>query len=115
MSMRELVLLLSWLFGFRSMGSTKDLETNVSSAPLSSAGSSDRDDNYEVYQQTRALEYTPEEAKKVLRKIDLRLMPLLFLIYLLQVRRIPLANHDRILILSSISTKTVSISRQSTD
>ncbi|KAJ1715495.1 MFS transporter [Aspergillus flavus] len=82
--MRELVLLLSWLFGFRSMGSTKDLETNVSSAPLSSAGSSDRDDNYEVYQQTRALEYTPEEAKKVLRKIDLRLMPLLFLIYLLQ-------------------------------
>jgi hypothetical protein len=68
------------------MGSAKDIETNVLSPPLSSTGSSGRDDNYEVYKQTRELEYTPEEAKKVLRKIDLRLMPLLFLIYLLQVR-----------------------------
>ncbi|KAB8071867.1 major facilitator superfamily domain-containing protein [Aspergillus leporis] len=66
------------------MGSAKDIETNVLSPPLSSTGSSGRDDNYEVYKQTRELEYTPEEAKKVLRKIDLRLMPLLFLIYLLQ-------------------------------
>ncbi|KAE8384601.1 major facilitator superfamily domain-containing protein [Aspergillus alliaceus] len=66
------------------MGSTKDLETNVSSPSISSTGSSELDDNYEVYQQTRGLEYTPEEAKKVLRKIDARLMPLLFLIYLLQ-------------------------------
>lgn len=92
-SVRELVLLLVAL-GFCSMGSTKDLETNVSSAPLSSVGSSERDDSYDVYQQARELEYTPEEAKKVLRKIDLRLMPLLFLIYLLKVRRM----HWRIMI-----------------
>ncbi|KAE8154559.1 major facilitator superfamily domain-containing protein [Aspergillus avenaceus] len=65
------------------MGSAKDLETNVSPA-LSSTGSSERDENYEVYKQTRELEYTEEEAKRVLKKIDYRLMPFLFLIYLLQ-------------------------------
>jgi hypothetical protein len=61
------------------------LEADVHSY-LSSHPSADKDDGYDVYTQTRGLEYTPEEAKKVLRKIDTRLIPLLVVIYMLQVR-----------------------------
>jgi hypothetical protein len=66
------------------MASIKEAEATLS-PPLSSTGSSDRDENYTFYKQHQGLEYTPEEAKRVLRKIDLRLIPLLFLIYMLQV------------------------------
>ncbi|RLL93481.1 hypothetical protein CFD26_101905 [Aspergillus turcosus] len=51
---------------------------------LSSHPSADKDDSYDVYKQSRQLEYPPEEAKRVLRKIDTRLIPLLFVIYMLQ-------------------------------
>lgn len=61
------------------------LEADVHSY-LSSHPSADKDDSYDVYTQTRELEYTPGEAKKVLRKIDTRLIPLLVVIYMLQVR-----------------------------
>jgi hypothetical protein len=60
-------------------------EAEVTVSPPISSTSSERDENYEFYKQHRGLEYTTEEAKKVLRKIDIRLIPLLFLIYMLQV------------------------------
>jgi hypothetical protein len=65
----------------------KEVEAATSPA-LSTAASSDRDENYEFYRQNRGLEYTPEEAKKTLRKIDRRLIPLLFVIYMIQVLEI---------------------------
>ena len=68
--------------------SEKEVES-ATSPPLSITASSDRDVNYEFYRQNRGLEYTPEEAKKTLRKIDRRLIPLLFVIYMIQVRRSP--------------------------
>lgn len=63
----------------------KDIET-VTSPVLSETASSDRDESYDFYRQNRDLYYTPEEAKKTLRKIDRRLIPLLFIIYMIQVR-----------------------------
>lgn len=62
----------------------KEVEAGTSTV-LSATASSDRDENYDFYQQNRGLEYTPEEAKKTLRKIDKRLVPLLFIIYMIQV------------------------------
>ena len=57
----------------------------VSESPkLSSASGSDLDDNYALYQQQAGMQLDPDEAKRVLRKIDLRIMPVLFVIYLLQ-------------------------------
>lgn len=56
----------------------------ATSQPISSTAS-DRDENYDLYRQNRDLEYTAEEGKKVLRKIDLQLIPLLFVIYMIQV------------------------------
>jgi hypothetical protein len=67
------------------MASQKEAEANLSSS-ISSTNSAAADENYEFYKQHQGLEYTPEEAKKVLRKIDIVLIPLLFLIYMLQVR-----------------------------
>lgn len=62
----------------------KEIEANVSSSGVASSGSSRLDDSYDVYARNKGIEYTPEEAKKVLRKIDLRLIPLLVIIYMLQ-------------------------------
>ncbi|ESZ96313.1 putative MFS transporter [Sclerotinia borealis F-4128] len=42
------------------------------------------DDNYALFQDARDMEVDPEEAKRVLRKIDMRLMPILFFTYMLQ-------------------------------
>lgn len=60
-------------------------EAGLTVSPPISSASSERDENYEFYKQHQGLEYTREEAKRVLRKIDIRLIPLLFLIYMLQV------------------------------
>jgi hypothetical protein len=57
----------------------------IEASPSTSTGSSARDDNYDLYKQNQGLEYTREEEKKVIRKIDLQLIPLLFVIYMLQV------------------------------
>ena len=51
---------------------------------LSSPSSSDLDDNYALYQQHAGETLDPLEAKNVLRKIDRRIVPILFMIYLLQ-------------------------------
>lgn len=43
-----------------------------------------RDDNYELYKNAKDLEADPVEIKKVLRKIDFRIIPILFVTYMLQ-------------------------------
>ncbi|KAF2495246.1 MFS general substrate transporter [Lophium mytilinum] len=61
----------------------KDLEINHASPP-STAGSSELDDSYETFRKAQGIEIDPVEAKRVLRKIDLRIVPVLFITYLLQ-------------------------------
>ena len=51
---------------------------------LSSKAASDLDDNYDLYQRQAGEDLDPQEAKSVLRKIDRRIVPILFVIYLLQ-------------------------------
>jgi hypothetical protein len=67
----------------------KKAEAATTSPPISSIASEDRDENYAFYRQNRGLEYTPEEEKRTLRKIDLQLIPLLFVIYMIQVSSVP--------------------------
>lgn len=54
------------------------------SAQISASAASDLDESYGIYKQHEGEEVSAEEAKKVLRKIDLRLIPALWLLYLLQ-------------------------------
>ncbi|GES65026.1 MFS general substrate transporter [Aspergillus terreus] len=56
----------------------------ASTSALSSTGSSGLDDSYDVYARNKDIVYTADEGNKVLRKIDLRLIPLLVVIYMLQ-------------------------------
>lgn len=42
------------------------------------------DDNYEVYKATADVDFDESEAKRVLRKIDTRIVPVLFVTYFLQ-------------------------------
>jgi hypothetical protein len=64
-------------------GKTSDPEQH--SPPLSSAASSDVDDNYQLYKQHEGdAPADAAEAKTVLRKVDWRVMPVLFTLYLLQ-------------------------------
>ncbi|CAG8333617.1 unnamed protein product [Penicillium salamii] len=65
------------------MASHKEAKANLSPS-VSSGDSKQVDESYDFYKQHQGLEYTPEEAKKVLRKIDVVIIPLLFLIYMLQ-------------------------------
>lgn len=54
-----------------------------------SARSSDLDDNYEIYHQHAGEEHDAAEAKRVLRKVDLRIVPILIMIYFLQYSKFP--------------------------
>jgi len=54
--------------------------------PVPSVVSGTLDDNYELYKSMRDVELDPLEAKKVLRKVDTRILPLLMVTYFLQVR-----------------------------
>lgn len=47
----------------------------------SSISNADVDDSWDLYKKTAQEDASESEAKRVLRKIDLRLMPLLFLMY----------------------------------
>lgn len=51
---------------------------------ISPASATIADDNYELYKNGRDLEIDPAEAKRVLRKIDYRVIPILFVTYMLQ-------------------------------
>ena len=50
----------------------------------SPASSTHLDDNYELYKNAKDIQADPEEVKRVLRKIDYRIMPILFVTYMLQ-------------------------------
>ncbi|KAF1940193.1 MFS general substrate transporter [Clathrospora elynae] len=65
--------------------SDKDIEV-IQPLPtvLSSEASSQLDDTYEAYKNNQGLGYEAAEAKKTLRKIDARIIPILFFTYLLQ-------------------------------
>jgi sugar phosphate permease len=54
----------------------------ISSAPTPDPGS--LDDNYELYKSMRDADLDPIEAKRVLRKVDLRILSILMVTYFLQ-------------------------------
>ena len=63
----------------------KDIEVIHPSPGLPSSETSSRyDDTYEAYKNNQGLGFEPAEAKKTLRKIDFRIVPILFFTYLLQ-------------------------------
>jgi hypothetical protein len=63
----------------------KDVEVIQPSSDLTSETSSSQlDETYAAYKSNRGVEADPAEVKKTLRKIDRRIVPILFFIYLLQ-------------------------------
>lgn len=60
------------------------LDGSADPVKLSPTSSTAVDDNYELYRQHAGEVLDTQEAKRVLRKIDRRVVPILFLIYLLQ-------------------------------
>jgi len=52
--------------------------------PAPSATTGNVDDNYELYKSMRDVEIDPLEAKRVLRKVDYRILSLLMVTYILQ-------------------------------
>ena len=66
------------------MKSQKQPHTVEDGVEVSPTSSGKVDDNYDIYKQYQGIEYTEEEAKRVLWKIDCRVVPILFLIYLIQ-------------------------------
>ena len=60
------------------------LDHSTDPTKLSPTSSTSVDDNYDLYRRHAGEVLDPQEAKKVLRKIDRRVVPILFLIYLLQ-------------------------------
>src|SRR4051812_17283282 len=52
--------------------------------PMPSIAHGSLDDNYELYKSMRDEEIDPLEAKKVLRKVDLRILSLMMVTYVLQ-------------------------------
>ncbi|KAJ4988178.1 allantoate permease [Stagonosporopsis vannaccii] len=63
---------------------TKEADVIQHTPALSSEASSQFDDTYEAYKNNQNAEIDPAEAKQTLRKIDLRIVPILFFTYLLQ-------------------------------
>lgn len=59
-----------------------DVKTPIGISPA--ASSTQLDDTYALFKAQDALNIDPAEAKRVLRKIDFRIMPILFITYLLQ-------------------------------
>lgn len=68
-----------------SAAEEKDIQVVHPSSPAASSdGSSQFDDTYDAYKNNQGLGFEPAEAKQTLRKIDLRIVPILFFTYLLQ-------------------------------
>ncbi|KAF2205035.1 MFS general substrate transporter [Delitschia confertaspora ATCC 74209] len=59
-------------------------EITPASPPISSTASLNLDDTYDAYKRAQGVEIDAQEAKSVLRKIDKRIVPILFVTYLLQ-------------------------------
>lgn len=72
----------------RNMASQAETEKRFEeiqpSPSATSETSSQYDDTYEAYKRNQDTQIDAAEAKRVLRKIDLRIVPILFFIYLLQ-------------------------------
>jgi len=64
--------------------SPRALNLNIQHGDEISAVTKHIDDNYELYKTARDLEVSPSEIKAVLRKIDIRIIPILFFTYMLQ-------------------------------
>jgi hypothetical protein len=62
----------------------KDIESVQPSPHVSSETSSQLDDTYGAYKKNQGLKVDATEAKRVLRKIDFHVVPILFFTYLLQ-------------------------------
>lgn len=62
----------------------KDIGVTHQSPALSSEASSQLDDTYEAFKNNQGVDIDPAEAKKTLKKIDTRIVPILFFTYLLQ-------------------------------
>jgi hypothetical protein len=60
------------------------ISSNHGADDINSAPSIQLDDNYELYKRGKNEDIDPVEAKKVLRKIDYRIVPILFITYMLQ-------------------------------
>lgn len=65
----------------KSLSISAENTTNETSPGASVKGI---DDNYDLYKNAHGVEVDAVEAKRVLRKIDLRVMPILFVTYMLQ-------------------------------
>lgn len=72
---------------------SSDLEGHIVESPVKqdpngldeiSAATKHRDDNYELYKASQNLETDPAEVKRVLRKVDYRIIPILVITYMLQ-------------------------------
>lgn len=63
---------------------TDDISITGASPESASRATSELDDNYDLYKKAAGAEVDEAEAKRVLRKIDIRIVPVLFIIYLLQ-------------------------------
>ncbi|KAI1334674.1 allantoate permease [Xylariaceae sp. FL0016] len=55
-----------------------------SSEDISAASARDLDDNYQIFKGAQELDVSDAETKKVLRKVDMHVVPILFFIYFLQ-------------------------------
>jgi hypothetical protein len=64
--------------------STKDSDDIRTSPAPPSDTSSQLDDTYEAYKNNQGVDIDPAEAKQTLKKIDTRIVPILFFAYLLQ-------------------------------
>lgn len=62
----------------------KEVEAIQSDPSVPSETSSQFDDTYDAYKRNQGIEVDAAEIKRVLRKIDFRVVPILFFIYLLQ-------------------------------
>ncbi|KAI9692731.1 MAG: hypothetical protein M1820_009403 [Bogoriella megaspora] len=60
------------------------IHSSPQSLPANSSSASDLDDSYDLYKSHATDEISDDEAKRVLRKIDFRIVPILFVTYLLQ-------------------------------
>src|ERR1700753_2126944 len=63
-----------------------DNDSGIGTAPPATPGSSEEglDDNYRAYKHSRDADISEVEARAVLRRIDMRIVPVLFWLYLLQ-------------------------------
>ena len=84
--------------------SGKGSDTEQASPHVSSAAGSDLDDNYNLYKQHEdEAPADPAETKSVLKKIDWRVMPVLWTLYLLQYLDKNGLNYVRIFVVSEVS------------